>query len=399
MTRRTAKRTMKGLALIIVVLLSASACGGSDDTAEVDLTETSGSSAPETTETDGSIDDTGDDSDEPETLDDYLGTGFFTLDPEEQIANNVRQQQQVQELIAECMAREGFEYVPASPPVGDFRVGAPGDVEYAREQGFGISTYFGESGESEYLIDAWVDPNQAIVESLSESERDAYNETLYGSSFASGGFGFEGDSATATSSSEGGTVTEEVEAFDDGFEGCSGQAYEEVFAFDDLQEIYEQLDLDSLFQRVEADPRTAAIYAEWSQCMADQGYDYENPDVMYEAVYTDFQGRLMEIVGEPDAPPNPFEGMSDEEIAELFETLSPEELDDRFSQGQQTSQQDIDQEAIAALQAEERALAVANAECSGGLYEQFIELTKEYETALVNENRALLEQYRDRQEG
>ena len=119
---------------------------------------------------------------------------------------------------------------------------------------------------------------------------------------------------------------------------------------------------------------------------------------MYEAVYTDFQERLEEIVGSTGAFFDPFVGMSDEEIDELMTSLSPEEMDDFFSQEQQTAQQDIDQEALAALQAEERALAVVNAECSGDLYQQFIEIYREYEAALVNENRALLEQVRDSRE-
>ena len=149
---------------------------------------------------------------------------------------------------------------------------------------------------------------------------------------------------------------------------------------------------------MEADPRAAQIYADWSECMTERGYDYDDPNTLYEAVFTDFQERLEEIVGSTGGFFDPFAGMSDEEIEELMTSLSPEEMDDFFTQEQQTTQQDIDQEALAALQAEERALAVVNAECSGGLYEQFIELSREYEAALVDENRALLEQFRDSRE-
>ena len=402
MTPRTARRTMKVLAMIVVVAYAASACGGSDDTAEVHPPETTAGSDTESTEDAESTNQDedvspGDDepADEPETLEDYLGTDFFSFDPEAQAANRARQEQQVQELIAECMTREGFEYIAVTRPVGDFGFGGPGDVEFAADFGFGITTYYGET-ESPWFQDDWIDPNQAIIEGLSESERDAYYDTLHGSSFSSGGFGFDSDSATSTS--EDGSQSEE-EVFDSGFEGCSGQAYEEVYAFDDLQEVYEQLDLSSLYERVEADPRAAKIYAEWSECMAERGYDYEDPDTLYESVYTEFQERLEEIVGSTGGFFDPFAGMSDEEIEELMTSLSPEEMDDFFTQEQQTVQQDIDQEALAALQAEERALAVVNAECSGGLYEQFIELIREYEAALVDENRALLEQFRDSREG
>ena len=395
---------MRGIALMLVLVVVASACGGADDTAEVVPTESDDGPGAESTEdaepanqdedVSPSDDEPADDTDEPETLEDFLGTGFFGFDPEAQAANYARQEQQVQELIAECMTREGFEYIPAIRPIDDFGFGGPGDVEFAADFGFGITTFYGET-EPPWFQDDWIDPNQAIIEGLSESERNAYYDTLHGSSFSSGSFGFDTDSTIATS--EDGSESEEV-VVDNGFEGCSGQAYEEVYAFDDLQEVYEQLDLSSLYERVEADPRAAKIYAEWSECMAERGYDYEDPDTLYESVYTEFQERLEEIVGSTGGFFDPFAGMSDEEIEELMTSLSPEEMDDFFTQEQQTVQQDIDQEALAALQAEERALAVVNAECSGGLYEQFIELNREYEAALVDENRALLEQFRDSRE-
>lgn len=388
---------MRGIVLILV--LAASACSGADDSSEAVQTESDDGleAEPEgTDEPENGGDEEAPDANEPgagpETLDDYLGTGFLSLDPEEQAANYARQEQHVQELIAECMAAEGFEYIQAIRPVSDIGLGAPGDVEFATEVGFGITTYFGET-ESPLSEDEWIDPNQSIVDALSESERNAYYDTLYGSSFS--GSTFDSDSAAAT----GEDVSGSVEGADNGFEGCSGQAYEQVYAFGDLQEIFEQLDFESLIQRVEADPRSAEIDAEWSECMAERGYDYEDPDSMYETVYTDFQERLEEIVGPSGGFFDPFAGMSEEETEELVNSMSPEELDDFFTQGQQTAQQDFDQEALVALQAEERALAVASAECSGDLYERFIEIYRQYEAVLVDENRTLLEQFRESRGG
>ncbi|MDE0066433.1 MAG: hypothetical protein OXN44_06130 [Acidimicrobiaceae bacterium] len=46
-----------------------------------------------------------------------------------------------------------------------------------------------------------------------------------------------------------------------------------------------------------------------------------------------------------------------------------------------------------------RALAVVSAECAQGLVEQFLELYEEHEAALVSENRALLEQFRESRGG
>lgn len=391
----------KRLVIVVGLVLAAAACGGggggggseteTDASIEVSATTVSDWSSDARGDSDESSD--GEGSDEPETLDDYLGTGYFSLDPDDSAANYARREQQVQELIAECMAREGFEFVPATRPVEDSVFGVTGDVEFAREYGFGISTLHGET--TTFYEDDWDDPNQAIVASLSESERDAYYETLYGSSYSDGAFGSVGDSATSTFD---GDESTEVEVEDPAFEGCNGQAYEEVYAYDELTEIFEQLDLESLFERVEADPRAAEINAEWSECMAERGYDYEDPNAMNETVYTDFYERYEAIVGPSGGFFDPFAGMSDEEIEELLSSLSPEELDDFFTQEEQTAP-DVDQEALAALQGEERALAVANAECSEGLVEQYLELYREYEAAPVAENRALLEQFRESREG
>ena len=85
--------------------------------------------------------------DEPERLSDYLGMPGLTADPEQQQAFYIRQEQQIQESIADCMIAEGFEYIPAvQPPQSDSTFGgADSREEYAREKGFGITTEIGRS--------------------------------------------------------------------------------------------------------------------------------------------------------------------------------------------------------------------------------------------------------------
>ena len=345
----------------------------------------------------------GDDSDEPERLGDFLGIDLFGADPEEQRAYYARREQRVQELIAVCMVEEGFEYIPAVRPIPDVAFEDFESEEFARERGFGITTSFGDDQAALFGGDDWTDPNQAIVDALSDSARQAYYDTLYQPPEPAGS---ETDPDTG----------EEVEIYEGGYGGgCSGQAYEEVYAFDSLDEIYEQLDVESMYERLEADPRVQAMSEEWSQCMGDRGYDYEDPEAMYESVYTDFQARLEEIVGSSggfgfgfassgDSASSggfadPFEGLSDEEIEELMADMSPEELDDLFATAQREASKNVDQAALAALQDEERALAVVNAECSANMQQQIGELIKEYESVLIHENRALLEQYRDDRAG
>ena len=387
----------KCLAMIAVSVLAVAACGSSGtDTSGTEAVRSDGdattSTTSESTDADGSTDEAEDspavdDSEQPTTLEDYLGPGFLSFDPAADADYFVQQERRAQELIAQCMAEEGFEYVAVTRPTEQFEYGTPEDVDYALEYGFDVSTRYGETLTSPE--DTWTDPNQSIVESLSESERGAYYETLYGSSFTTG---------TASSGGEGDESTEPLVA-EPVFDGCSGQAYEEIYAFEAAQAVYEQLDLDSLIERADADPRVVALEVEWSECMAERGHDYEDTEAFFNAVYTDLQERFEEIVGPDGGFPNPFEGMSEDEINEMLTTLSQDELDDLFSQSEQQAQADVDQEALAALQDEERALAVDFAECIDGIYERTLEIYREYEAALVAENRALLEQFRESREG
>lgn len=387
------RNVAKTIALMMSLVLVAAACtGNSNNTATTNTTETAAvngtaevnDTEAEPTETDTPTTTENNDSDQPETLDDFLGTGFFSFDSENQLDEFARREQQAQELIAACMAGEGFEYIPVTRPIDTGQIGSFEDVEYAQEYGFGIST---EDDDRAFFggADDWVDPNEAIVEALSESERRAYYATLYGSSFLDN----EPFSAATGSSSDSDTTTTD-EVTDTGFDGCYGEAASEVYALDALEEISEQLDFESLFKRVEADPKFAEMEAEWSDCMAERGYQYEGPDALSESL-GEFTLRYNEITGSG----SPFDGLSSEE----FTALSPEEYEARIAQAEQAAAREVDQEALAALQAEERALAVANAECSEDLYDKIRELYKEHEMIFINENRAVLEQFRDSREG
>ena len=362
-----------------------SAAAGTEEPSDSPDAATDGSG---TLQGDGSISD--EDGGEPESLADYLGPEFgfgFGADPEEQQAYYARQEQRVQELIAECMAQEGFEYIPAVRPIPDGAFSDFASEEFARERGFGITTSFGDEGALFGFDDDWTDPNQAIVAALSDSEREAYYETLHQPPEPTG---------TETNPDTG----EEVEVYDNGFGGgCSGQAFEEVYAFSDREDIYEQLDLESMYERLEADPRVQAMTADWSQCMSSRGYDYEDPEAMHESVYTEFQARLEEISGQPGGFVDPFLGLSEEEIEEFMADKSPEEMRDLFVQAQREAASLVDQDALAALQDEERELAVADAVCSADMQQRIEELLREYEAELINDNRALLEQHRDERRG
>lgn len=406
MLRCRPPRRARLLALATVAVLAA-ACGPGDGGAATEVVsggtadeavpeEAPAPTAPVFDGGDGSAEHSLEDSDEPERLADYLPVFGFSDAPEQAQAYYERQERRVQELIAQCMAAEGFEYIPAVRPTPAFASGAFDRVEYAREWGFGITTFFGEETELFGAGEEWTDPNEAIVAALSDSERQAYYDTLY----APPGPLEPPTPGTDGAGAEAGTDTgAETEVFEGFGEGCQDQAYEEVYADQEFTELVEQLDLESMWERVEADPRMSDLTDEWSRCMADRGYDYDDPNDLWESVYEDFEARLEEIVGPDGGFVGPFEGLSPEEIDERLSTTSPEELDDLYAAAEREARQNIDQAALSALQDEERALAVADAECTEPLSEGTQEVAATYEAELIEANRELLESYRSRQGG
>lgn len=308
-------------------------------------------------------------------------------DPEAAQAFYEAQEQKIQELIRDCMVEQGFEYIPAVYPQPEGAFGAFDQVEYAREQGFGITTWYGnEELQGTTGTTSWVDPNQEIVMAMSESESTAYHEALYGPQ----------DQGTPQVDE----TTGETFFVQEGFgAGCYGQASEEIYG--GQNQVYEEMseELDDMYTRMQADPRITEANIEWASCMSGQGHEYESPDKMYELVYEDFQKRFDAIVGPDGGFIDPLAGMSQEEIDALFADMTEEEINTFYQDAQEASQQDIDQEALAALQQEEKDLAVAAAECSVELNELYIELSKEYEAEFIGDNRARLEEIRDADSG
>ena len=331
-----------------------------------------------------------------ETMADFFGYG--TDDPEAAEAEYRAQEARIQEAIRACMAKAGFEYQPMVPPEDSFMVGEDWDEEeWVRTQGFGISTWYGNEEDTTSDVperaEEWVDPNQEMLDAMSESEQTAWYEALYG---------------TEEENMEGATTEIDPETGEEytmttGYgAGCNGEAYEaeygETAATDELwQEINPAM--EAMYQQVQADPRIVELDQEWSACMADAGYEYESMSAMQEAVYTDFQARFDEIVGPNGGFADPFADWTQAEIDAFFEEKSQEEIDAFFAEAEQASRENVDMEALAALQQEEIDLAVADFECRGDYYEVFQEVSEEYEADFVAANREILEQIRDAQGG
>jgi hypothetical protein len=197
-----------------------------------------------------------------------------TVDIEDQLgfdqAGIIARQSRVEAGIRDCMRAEGFEYVPVDPlaqraaVLGSSRLS---DEEFLQQFGYGISTLWGR-GRAE------ADPNERIRLAMSPSERKVYDRFLWG----------ENSGATFT------------EAVDSGnFEklgGCTRKATEAVFGGAQvLTEI--QGKLDALEERILQDQRMVRAIERWSNCMAESGFQYEEP----EAIDSDLFERTEKIVG------------------------------------------------------------------------------------------------------
>lgn len=394
-----AEEDWKGAAVVRMPLLAAAvlvaaACGGggaadapAEDTAGGGGAQTGGEAGGALGETTAAASE-----DQPETLDEYLGYDFD--DPGAAAARDEEYRRRAEEMVARCMAAEGFEYVPAIRPVSSSNYEAYDVEEYVREEGFGITTWYGRESVFAAESDSWVNPNTAIVDSLSDSEKAVYYTVLNGAPTERSDAGGLGTAVGVAAEVEAGSEGEPV--VNDAYGGgCTGAAYREIYG--KQNEVLEQIlpDLEEMWQGFEADPRHLQAEEDWRACMADRGHRYDNIDQMYEEIYEDFDARLDAIVGADGGWVDPFEGWTEEEIETFYIEKTDEEIEDIFEQAQSEARANVDQEALAALQQEERDLAVLNHQCSQSIRDTIEELRQEYEGRFVRENRELLEQIRE----
>lgn len=344
-----------GAALLMTAAACGSTSGEADDAPAGTAEETSTTTAaPESGE-------------EPASLNSFFG--FDPNDPDASREQFRRWERRQQELIAACMANQGFEYVPVVTTSSVTGFGLD-EEQFAREQGFGISTRFDLLDEN--YPPQPPDPNDAITAAMSESESDAYYAALYGEETE-----LEAGAEESAATFWGG--------------GCQGEAAQEVFGQADA--IFSELEplLNDLQERVDADPRLAGADQGWTACMSDRGFQYEDADDVWNTALDDLQKRYEAIAGSSD----PFAGWSDERIQEFLANSSPQELDDFYEQFDRQARQNVDEEALAALQQEEIALAVANYECGEERRQLVQEVQSEYEKEFIRQNQDALLRARD----
>ncbi len=247
------------------------------------------------------------------------------------------QQRQVEDLVAACMAEEGFEYTPAEPMSSGGRIDSDDmpdweSKEFAEQYGYGATTsddLWGGGGGEEY-----VDPNADYVASMSESEQAAFYEALYG---------------VAPEIDPDADPEAEVE-YEYNWEeaGCQGRASHEVYEqgqiWDDpaMQDLME--DMSSEYENLADDPKVREAQDAWAECIAEAGYDFASPEEAQQSIY-DEQNALYEAVmpTDPEAEIDPEASFEPDEaaMAELKEkelALAVADWECKDSSGYQAAQ-------------------------------------------------------------
>jgi len=192
------------------------------------------------------------------------GVREFGLSEEEFVARV----EQVQSLIASCMNRAGFEYVPVDVATIERAQASvrmePGLTrqQYKERWGLSVTTRFDDPVRTIGL-----GPNVQIMEGLSEADRDAYEFTLFGEGRDSD-FAFTLDEEDFSSTG-----------------GCTREAVAQVFTPDQLEGSY----VNPKDVLVAEDPRIIEAQNRWTECMQDKGYTYEDDQ---DVIIDDYQERL-----------------------------------------------------------------------------------------------------------
>ncbi len=277
----------------------------------------------------------------------------------------LQKEREAQDQIAACMADQGFEYVPHVLNQDQGGYAAPDtQEEFVSLYGFGIATMMLENlrpDEAEYEAEMAKDPNHAIVEAMSDEERDAYYEALYG---ARQEYDFGESSGTTTPSTD---VSLEVN-------GCQGVAYDRIWTDGSEMEFYEQFGpmMEDLYTNLESDARIAEMEGEWSSCMAEAGYDFaEETDAQI------FLLRRLEEVGAVTDLDVDSEGNGWSYGSDYIEPGSPMEA------------------AVKEIAAEELAMAQVSLGCASDRESVIEEVYRDAEQRFITEHLAELQQFKE----
>ncbi len=239
-----------------------------------------------------------------------------------------------EELIAECMVKEGFEYTPNPQseiviPQEPWANGLePGSLEYRQQFGYGmIQSRMEGVQEFSNVSPGQVDPNEAYLRSLTASEKRAFNEALWGPVYE----GQPYDDSIASSPISGSDS-----------KGCYNWAtnHEEMRRFNPeaLFQDPEFADLDEAFltldQQIQEQPEIVKLNQEWSDCMADEGH----PALTKPASFDEgFRADLLAIENWDALSAEQIEDLQEREISEAVAELGCIEKVDFWDRYRETS--------------------------------------------------------------
>ena len=330
-TGRGRGRAWRGVsAAAVAVALLAAGCSGSDDSGE--------SSSEDESAALGSADDGVGSELLLADRDGYFSTLTHTLLPSPEYYQSVK----------ECMKAQGFEYLEPLPPefliplsemtalLEEVAALDPTSSRYRNRYGYGVSTV------NAYLNSAIFpdeDPNWELRDAMSDSERDAWWDALWGR-VEDGVF----DPLL------GGEVGEPVG-------GCHMEAEEAAgIEWDTTGE--ESLAQEEAWERIRAADGYVELEQDWSTCAAEQGYEGL---AAFSDVYRLIRDKLTEILA-----PDPFANLTDDDLA----GLSDEEWDELYEQ--QNNPYTL--EDLAVVQQEELEIAARLADCDRAYWTGFAEL-------------------------
>jgi hypothetical protein len=183
-----------------------------------------------------------------------------------------------QALIAGCMAKAGFEYVPVDVQTIDAaqkRVRTePGYTRktYKEKWALAVTTRFDYPVRTTGLGPQ----NVRIMNSLGKADREAYERTLWGD-HPDADFAFTLDEEDFSRTG-----------------GCTREAVSQVFTADQIKGTY----VNPKDVLVDSDPRVIEAQRNWSRCMRSNGYNYEEDQ---DEIIEEYRDRLDELT-EGDNP-------------------------------------------------------------------------------------------------
>jgi len=414
----------KLLTLLIVLALAATACG---DSTAADSDSVVSGEEPETASVNSDTDsqksedvstaDGTDSEDDDVSLYEQIDSPLFDLlgfDPqsfEEIDYEQVERDRQL--LVVECMADLGFEY---QAPNFDFDASfsgptIDGDIEwgtrkFAETYGYGISTFIADEissfGAGPSPEDFPEDPNEAYLAFLSDGERDAWQEALYGQEPDL--WDVTDDEGNPVDPETGELFTEdEMQAFWEDFDGgCSSAGYDDGSIFGEeqarLTAFYEQFDdlMQDMNDRIENDPRMTELMDGWVRCMADKSYTFTGPEETYSTISERMTPIYDELYGSPaafgamaDINPEVAENMTDEELEEFSADFAPQapEITPEL-------QAQIDE-----ISAYEIGVAVADHDCSKPIISGYVEVQREAEEQFIADNQGAITAFLEENQG